>query len=177
MNILTAMAENESLAKKENDGEQSNRACLALHLVGDIHQLLHTAQLCCCFQRRRGGNEICVRVTQTGQQVLGRGDYLKPESDTAANQATALLNRQEFQRSQLTELVSTKLVVGKESFEIATRLLTKWCEAGISRSWNTDARRWQLLRYLWATLLVRAGLVSKGRCLAGYRLADLSEDW
>ncbi len=46
VNILTAMAENESVVKKENDKERKAIALSWLfHLVGDIHQPLHTAQL------------------------------------------------------------------------------------------------------------------------------------
>jgi hypothetical protein len=44
VNILTAIADNESLMKKENDGERKAIALVRLlHLVGDIHQALHTA--------------------------------------------------------------------------------------------------------------------------------------
>ena len=46
MNILTAMAENENVVKKERDAERKAVALAWLfHLVGDIHQPLHTAQL------------------------------------------------------------------------------------------------------------------------------------
>ena len=46
VNILTAMAENESVVKKENDAERKAIALAWLfHLVGDIHQPLHTGQL------------------------------------------------------------------------------------------------------------------------------------
>jgi S1/P1 Nuclease len=76
---------------KLNDGERKAIALAWLfHLVGDIHQPLHTAQLFTTEypQGDRGGNEICVRVTQAGQTdgpapVLGRGDYVKLEPDTA----------------------------------------------------------------------------------------------
>jgi hypothetical protein len=41
----------------------------------------------------------------------------------ARNEATVLRNRQEFQRSQLTELASTEFESwAKESFEIATKI-------------------------------------------------------
>jgi hypothetical protein len=41
------------------------------HLVGDIHQPLHTAQLFTTdyLQGDRGRNEICVRVTQADQPM------------------------------------------------------------------------------------------------------------
>jgi S1/P1 Nuclease len=46
VNILTAMAENESVVKNESDAERKAIALAWLfHLVGDIHQPLHTAQL------------------------------------------------------------------------------------------------------------------------------------
>jgi S1/P1 Nuclease len=46
VNILTALAENESVVKNESDGKRRAIALAWLfHLVGDIHQPLHTAQL------------------------------------------------------------------------------------------------------------------------------------
>jgi S1/P1 Nuclease len=46
VNILTAMAENESVVKNEGDGDRKAIALAWLfHLVGDIHQPLHTTQL------------------------------------------------------------------------------------------------------------------------------------
>jgi hypothetical protein len=46
VNILTAMAENESVVKNENDAERKAIALAWLfHLVGVIHQPLHAAQL------------------------------------------------------------------------------------------------------------------------------------
>ena len=70
LNILTALAENENVVKNENDSERKAIALTWLfHLVGDIHQPLHTAQLFTVDYANgdRGGNEICVRVTQAGQ--------------------------------------------------------------------------------------------------------------
>jgi hypothetical protein len=72
VNILTAMTENESMVKKESDGERKAIALAWLfHLVGDIHQPLHTAQLFTADYPlgERGGNEIFVRVTQSGQPM------------------------------------------------------------------------------------------------------------
>ena len=69
VNILTAMAENASVVKTAKDPERKAIALTWLfHLVGDIHQPLHTAQLFTVEYPKgdRGGNEICVRVTQAG---------------------------------------------------------------------------------------------------------------
>src|SRR5262249_56447705 len=72
VNSLTALAENESVVKNVNSGERKAIALSWLfHLVGDVHQPLHTAQLFNADYPNgdRGGNEICVRVTETGQPM------------------------------------------------------------------------------------------------------------
>jgi S1/P1 Nuclease len=131
VNILIALAENETVVKNDSDPERKAIALAWLfHLVGDIHQPLHTAQLFTVEYPKgdRGGNEICVRVTQSGQPMdLHRfwdGVITSSQNLTRLrNEATALRNRQEFQRSQLTELVNTDFESwAKESFEIATKI-------------------------------------------------------
>jgi hypothetical protein len=131
VNILTAMADNERIMKNETDPERKAIALAWLfHLVGDIHQPLHTAQLFTVEYPKgdRGGNEICVRVTETGQPMdLHRfWDSVITSSSNLTrlrNEAGALRNRQEFQRSQLTELASTDIESwAKESFEIAAKI-------------------------------------------------------
>jgi S1/P1 Nuclease len=60
MNILTELAENESMVKNDNDPQRKAIALAWLfHLVGDIHQPLHTAQLFTADypQDDRDGNE------------------------------------------------------------------------------------------------------------------------
>jgi len=72
VNILTAMVENQRIVPTENNAERKSIALAWLfHLVGDIHQPLHTVQLFTVDypQGDRGGNEICVRVTQAGQTM------------------------------------------------------------------------------------------------------------
>jgi S1/P1 Nuclease len=73
VNILTALAENESVVRNGSNDPERRAIALAwlFHLVGDIHQSLHTAQLFTVDYPRgdRGGNEICVRVTQAGQPM------------------------------------------------------------------------------------------------------------
>ena len=126
------MAENESVVKNGNDPERKAIALAWLfHLVGDIHQPLHTAQLFTVDypQGDRGGNEICVQVTQTGQPMdLHRfWDGVITSSSNLTrlrNEATALRNRQEFQRSQLTELANTDFESwAKKASRLRRRLL------------------------------------------------------
>ena len=55
MNVLTAMVENERIVKNENDPERRAIALAWLfHLVGDIHQPLHTAQLFTVYYPQKG---------------------------------------------------------------------------------------------------------------------------
>jgi hypothetical protein len=71
--------------KNESDRERKTISLAWLfHLVGDIHQPPHTTQLFTVEYPKgdRGGNEICVRVTQARQpngppQVLGWRDYFQ----------------------------------------------------------------------------------------------------
>ena len=64
-NILSALAENQRRVKSQVSADQRAIALAwLLHLVGDVHQPLHTVQL---FTREyphgdRGGNEVCVRL-------------------------------------------------------------------------------------------------------------------
>jgi S1/P1 Nuclease len=72
VNILTALTENESMVKNNSEPQRKAIALAWLfHLVGDIHHPLHTAQLFTVDYPHgdRGGNEICVRVTHTGQPI------------------------------------------------------------------------------------------------------------
>ena len=81
------------------------------------------------------------------------------------NEATALRNRQEFQRGQLTELASTDFESwAKESFRLRQRSLIETVGGlGFRGAGIRTARWWQRLRcFLRDTLLVRAGLLIGG---------------
>jgi hypothetical protein len=184
VNILTALAENESIAKSGNDPEQGAIALAWLfHLVGDIHQPLHTAQLFTTEYPMgdRGGTEICVRVTQAGPPMnLHRfWDGVITSSSNLTrlrNEATALRNRQEFQRSQLTELGNTGFESwAKESFEIATKIAYRNDgRIGIPKGGNKDCTMVAAAPVLPAGYVVSASRIADRRMiLAGYRLSNL----
>src|SRR4029450_10550572 len=125
----------------------------------------------------RGGNEICMRVTQAGQPMdLHRfWDRVITSSSNVTrlrNEATSLRNRQEFQRGQLTELANTDFESwAKESFEIATKIAYR---TGIPRGGNMDCREVQAAPLLPAGYVVSSSRIADRRIiLAGYRLADL----
>jgi S1/P1 Nuclease len=92
------------------------------------------------------------------------------------NGATALRNRQEFQRSQLTELASTEFESwAKESSEIATKIAYRNDgRIGIPKAGAMDCTMVTAAPVLPAGYVVNASRIADRRViLAGYRLADL----
>ena len=98
------------------------------------------------------------------------------ETNRLANEATALRNRQEFHRSQLTELGNADFESwAKESFEIATKIA--YPNGGLSGSPRSGNKDWTTVAaapVLPVGYVVSASWIADGRMiLAGYRLADL----
>jgi hypothetical protein len=92
------------------------------------------------------------------------------------NEATALRNRQEFQRGQLTELANTGFESwAKESFEIATKIAYRnGGPIGIPRGGAMDCAMVTAAPVLPAGYVHSASRIADRRMiLAGYRLADL----
>src|SRR5262245_53487956 len=114
VNILTALAENETKAKAERNTEERAVALTWLfHLVGDIHQPLQTVQIFTTSHPNgdRGGNEICLRPSPSTKPMdLHRfwDEVITASSNTTLlrNDTTAIRNSAEFSKSQLTELAS-----------------------------------------------------------------------
>jgi len=178
------LAENQSVVNKENDRDRRAVALAWLfHLLGDIHQPLHTAQLFTVDYPNgdRGGNEICVRVTQAGQPMdLHRfWDGVITSSSNLTrlrNEATTLRNRQEFQRGQLTELSNTGFESwANESFAIATKIAYRnGGLIGIPRGESKDCVFVPAAPVLPVGYVVNASRIADRRMvLAGYRLADV----
>src|SRR5262245_55740973 len=92
------------------------------------------------------------------------------------NEATALRNRQEFQRSQLTELASSDFESwAKESFEIATKFAYRNDgRIGSPKGGNIDCATVATAPVLPAGYVISAMRIADRRViLAGYRLADI----
>jgi hypothetical protein len=92
------------------------------------------------------------------------------------NEATALRNRQEFERSQLTELANTEFETwGKESFEIATKFAYRnGGRIGIPKSGAMDCTMVTAAPVLPAGYVISARRIADRRMiLTGYRLAGL----
>jgi hypothetical protein len=184
VNILTALAENESVVKNENDpGRKAIALAWLFHLVGDIHQPLHAAQIFTVDYPKgdRGGNQICIRVTPPGEPMslyrFWDGVITSSQNLTRLrNEATALRNREEFQPSQLTELADTDFEASaKESFEIATKIAYRnGGLIGARRDGNKDCTMVAAAPVLPVGYVVSASRIADRRMiLAGYRLVDL----
>ena len=92
------------------------------------------------------------------------------------NDATALRTRQEFQRSQLSELANPGFASwAKESYEIATKIAYRnGGRIGSLRSGNKDCREVQYVAALPPGYVISASRIADRRMiLAGYRLAYL----
>ena len=174
VNILAALVENEGVVKNEKDAERKAIALAWLfHLVGDIHQPLHAAQIFTVDYPNgdRGGNQICIRVTQAGQPTdLHRfWDGLITSSQNLTrlrNEATGRLETaRSFSGVSLPNLRARALSRGpKRVSRLRRRLLTETGEGlGFQRARSWTARWLQRLPcFLWVTFLVRAGLLTGG---------------
>jgi len=80
-NILSALEENRRIVKSQVSADKRAIALAwLLHLVGDVHQPLHTIQM---FRREyphgdRGGNEVCVRLAPGRAGSVTRHLYNQP---------------------------------------------------------------------------------------------------
>ena len=181
-NILAALAQNERLLQTTAPLDQRAVALAwLLHLVGDLHQPLHTAQL---FTREypqgdRGGNEICVRVTQTSAplnlHMLWDG-LITSSTDmrTLTNIAAEL--RKKFPKLRLAELAGgAPKTWAKESFELAKKIVyLSGHLRGTPKGQRRDCSEVTGTKVLPAGYAAKAKDIAERRVvLAGYRLASL----
>jgi len=128
-NILSALAENRRVVKSQvSENQRSIALAWLFHLVGDVHQPLHTVRL---FSREypygdRGGNEVCIRLA-SGRAPLDLHrlwDGLITSTNNVGrlrNIATELLSK--FPRVGLRELDQRLAEAwAKESYEIAVKI-------------------------------------------------------
>jgi S1/P1 Nuclease len=96
------------------------------------------------------------------------------------NEATALRNRQVFQRGQLTELANNDFESwAKESFEIATKIAYRnGGRIGSPKGGNKDCGDVQSAPVLPMGYVVNASRIADRRVtLAGFRLASFNRPW
>jgi hypothetical protein len=184
VNILTALAENEPIAKTDNNaGKRAIALTWLFHLVGDMHQPLHVSQLFTTNYPNgdRGGNLICVRPSEKRKPMdLHRfwDGLLTTSSNTnrLRNEATALRNRPEFSRNQLSELASTDFESwAKESFQIAVKIAYQnGTVPGTPKGDRKECSEIVDAKVLPNGYARVAGRIADRRImLAGYRLADV----
>jgi hypothetical protein len=182
VNILSAITENKRVAGETIEPEKRAIALAWLfHLIGDIHQPLHTVQV---FTREypngdRGGNDICIRVAP-GRQALDLHrfwDGLITSSNNFGRHreiATELLSK--FSRVGLRELDQTQPGAwAKESYEIATKIAYEnGSLRGTPKGSARDCREVRDANFLSRGYPARAKLIAERRVyLASYRLAEL----
>jgi hypothetical protein len=151
------------------------------HLVGDIHQPLHSVQL---FTREypngdRGGNEMCVRVAPDLPAIdLHRlWDGLITSTNNVGHLskiATELIAK--FSRVGLRELEhTTPEGWGKESYEIPTKIAYEGGSLrGTPKGQARDCREVRDAYFLSRGYPARAKLIGERTVyLAGYRLASI----
>lgn len=182
-NVLTALALNREIAATNPDAMTKAIALTWLfHLVGDVHQPLHTSQLFSIDypEGDQGGNRICIR-TKPGNEptdlhkfwddVITRSERLT----VLRKLATFLRNREEFAKPQLTELATTDFEGwAKESFEAAIAVTYRGTLTGAPKNHNKDCRGIAAAPVLGLDYIATARRVADRRMnLAGYRLAEL----
>src|SRR5262249_55882791 len=109
-------------------------------------------------------------------QVLGRGDYLKPEFHPATKRSNSAPNPPGVSASRSSELANAGFDSWtKESYEIATKIASRnGGRIGTPRSGNADCAMVAAAPVLPAGYVVSAGWIADRRMiLAGYRLADM----
>lgn len=181
-NILSAFANTERLLQSTASVDRKAAAfAWLLHLVGDVHQPLHTVQL---FTREypegdRGGNEICVRAapdsTSVNLHMLWDGSItstndIGPLTDIAAGL------RNKFPASRLRELGSSDPKTwAQESYELAkVNAYVNGSLRGTPKGQVKDCSEIAAAKILPAGYAAKVKDIAERRIvLAGYRLASL----
>jgi hypothetical protein len=181
VNILFAISENQRILRSEAPPDQRATAVAWLfHLVGDVHQPLHTAQM---FTRQypngdRGRNEICVRVaadrTPLNLHAL-RDELITSTNNVGRLRRIATELRTQFSKTELPELAnSDPNAWAKESYSAAVEVAYRnGAVRGTPKSQAKDCREVTAAAVLPPGYAPVARRVADRRIvLAGYRLAD-----
>lgn len=176
-NILNAFQENLSILRNSSDdSERAVALCWLFHLIGDVHQPLHTAAL---FTTEypdgdRGGTRFYIRTRQNAQPISLHKfwDDLILGSErfrTVRNQATELSLSPSYGRDALPELSEKQFDnwAKLESFEIVKEIAYR--NGTLSGSPDKDSA--EVLPADYASSVKE--VAERRAVLAGYRIADL----
>lgn len=182
-NILAALVENERTAKDTDAIRKATAVSWLFHLVGDVHQPLHSTQIFNALYPNgdQRGSQICIRqsLKSNPRELHSFWDAIVTSHSTVTNlrrEATILRNRIEFERNQLEELTDREFDSwAKESFEIATRIAHQnGATVGTPKSGAKTCGALTEVKPLPAGYERIAGRIAARRImLAGFRLADL----
>lgn len=175
--IINAFQENLNIVRNSpNDSEQAIALCWLFHLVGDVHQPLHTVALFTTeySDGDRGGTRFYIRARQNSQPIslhkfwddliLGSARFR-----TGSNRATELRLSPSYRRNALSELSETQFDnwAKPESFEIAKEFAYR--NGTILGSPDKDSA--EVLPADYASSVKK--IAERRAVLAGYRIADL----
>lgn len=130
-NILRAFDLNLAVAAnpQATDADRAVALCWVFHLVGDVHQPLHTASLYTTAYPRgdRGGNSVMIRVKEQNASAINLHKFWddliigSENLRSVRNKAIELRLRPEFARAALLELRDANFEhwIRMESFELA----------------------------------------------------------
>ncbi len=176
-NIIFAFKKNLDIVQSNaTNSEKAVAICWLFHLVGDVHQPLHTTKLIINQYKEpegdRGGTRFYIRVNPDSQTIslhkfwddliLGSENF-----QTVRNTATKI--RTSYQRSKLPELKETKFNnwAKLESFRIAKQKV--YLDGKLSGSSNKNDGKLLPQNYAASAKPIAERQMS----LAGYRLADV----
>jgi hypothetical protein len=175
-NILAAFTGFSNGVQHGTAAKRAEALCWIFHLVGDVHQPLHTTALFTTMfpQGDRGGTIFFIRQSEdSGTQSLhsfwDEQIIKKDQFDLVRARARTLLARNDLKRTQLSELAETSFVkwASVESFNAAKNF--GYLSGALKGS--TDQGDGEVLPGTYAD---QARMVAERRAvLAGYRLADL----
>jgi hypothetical protein len=180
--ILTAYELNRQIVESPTatDPEKAVALTWLFHLVGDVHQPLHTVKLVTDLypEGDRGGTRFYIRVTPASSTISLHKfwDDLILGSDnvqTVRNTATALRNRPELNRAALAEMTNRRFLdwAGIESLGLA--------QAVVYRGGKLPASADRAAGAVLPADYPRAvkPIAERRAALAGYRMADLLAGW
>jgi S1/P1 Nuclease len=178
-NVLRAYQANLDIVRGTVPGDRAVALCWLFHLIGDVHQPLHTVALFTTQfpapQGDRGGTRLYIRVTPTTRTTISLHAFWddlilgSERFQSVRNRATELRLQPHHARHQLPELAETQFAqwARQESFRLATEHAYR---NGMLQG-STDDNNGVVLPadYVRTT----KPLAERRLVLAGYRLADV----
>jgi hypothetical protein len=177
-NIMPAFEKNLAIMNDEKESPQ-NRAvaiCWVLHLIGDIHQPLHTTSLFTVDYPNgdQGGNLVFIKPKPDGRptKLHWFWDDLILESEDfveARNLATALRTRPEFARPNLTPIDGETTFEQWKDSSVKLAIDAVYCNGKVMGSPHKDSAAPVLSE---AYVKSAKAVAERQIVLAGYRIAD-----